>query len=129
MPWPNLQPQVIAVHSASAVEYTRVMRLTPLNGTDITSDLVQICLGTETMPGAFVTPDTVGSASLFVRDWVKQGGRNPNDLPDGQLLYQRSASLLIGGSLQPAIGSYWVWMVLGVGAQTIPRRGFKVIIT
>lgn len=128
--FPNLQPQTIAVVSAGAIEYTRSLTYTALDGQNISTSTLLLNLGGEDAPnGSFVACAVSAASSISVKAWRKLGGSNPFDLADSQMLYQQSGALLVGTTLAPVAGSYWLWAQLADNPEVIPRRGFKVIVT
>lgn len=129
--FPNLEPQIIRMVSGGAIEYTRSLIITALDGKDISAAALVLGLGSETDPviANLQAPDLIGFSSITVKAWKAQGGANPFDLPNAQTLTQRFGSLYVGTALRPAVGSYWIWSRLGDQSEVIPRRGFKVIIT
>lgn len=124
--------QTIAVHSAAAVEYTWPTVITELSGENITADAVVMCLGSFTTPGTFVAPDVKTTGTTTVGEFVADGcacGCATIDLPDSTVLYQVTVKLLIGASLSPAAGNYWVWTKLTDTPESVPRVGAKITIT
>lgn len=92
--------------AAGEVEYTWPEVLTETSGADISGDTVQMCLGSYTAPGAFVTPDRV----------------------DHPAVSSVSVALLIGVDYRPAAGTYWVWVKITDAPEVPLRRGHRVII-
>ena len=100
-------PQTIAVHSAAAIEYTHPLTITESTGKDITGATVKVSLGTYQAPGDWLTPDT---------------DTHPTDA-------QRTVQLLIGDSLKPEAGDYWLWTQVGDSPEVVPRRHDKITVT
>lgn len=73
------------------------------SSTDITADTVDVALGTLTEPGIWQAPDSRNTTS----DPVKG-------------VYTVAVAMLIGGTVKPAAGDYWLWVRLHDGTQVIP---------
>lgn len=87
--------------SAGAVEYT--LPRTISSSTDLTGDTVDVSLGTFDAPGAWVSPD--------VRTTSSAGG-----------VFTVTVKLLIGTTLRPGAGDYWLWVRLHDAPEVLPER-------
>lgn len=87
--------------SAGAVEYTLPTIVTETTGKNITADIVQVSLGTYADPGVWQSPDVKTSPT-------------PSSV---------SVQILIGASLNPAPGHYYVWVKLTDSPEVPARRG------
>ena len=94
--------------TAGAVEYTFPLTITETTGKDISADVIQLSLGTDTAVGAWHTPDTDVTQSVT---------------------YQRVVQLLVGAAYVPAVGTYWLWSKVTDSPETVPRRHGKVTIS
>lgn len=74
--------------SDGAVEYTWPVTITETTGKDISAVGVELSLGTYTAPGTWQAPDTD---------------------PPQATKSQRVVQLLVGGTLKPAPGRYYLW--------------------
>lgn len=93
--------------TAGAVEMTLPRTITETSGEDISNDPVVVSLGSWTEPGAWVTPDRLTRGTTEVGDvlqhWVV-------------------VQLLIGGTLKPQVGDYWLWTKITDDPEVVPRR-------
>jgi hypothetical protein len=89
-------------------EFTLPVRATELSGKDISLDVVRLGLG-----------DPVRAAPRYVPDTLVHGTELSDD---GVLLHWAEASLLIGVSLIPALGTYWVYIKVSDTPEEVPRR-------
>jgi hypothetical protein len=101
-----LKTQTIEL-SAGAVERTFPVTITELTGKDISGDPVWLSLGTETLPGAWVSPDV--------------------DIPQS-VKSQRVVQLLVGGVVNPGPGVYWLWSKVTDNPEIVPRRQLQVVL-
>lgn len=86
--------------SAGAVEYTYPRTVTETSGVDITTDQVLVSLGTWDAPAGWVVPDVL----------------------DHPAPSTAVAQLLIGASLKPAPGPYYLWTQVSDAPEVVPRR-------
>lgn len=99
--------------SAGAVEYTYPVTITAspkADGlpVDISADLVQVSLGGFSEPGSWVNAD----------------------LTEHPTTAQAVVQLLVGGTLKPAVGTYWLWVKVTDSPEVIPRRSeLRITIT
>lgn len=100
--------QTIDLRAGSGgVEYTWPLILTEDNGKDISSDTVQLSLGSYTAPGTWRTPSTDPAQTTHS---------------------QRIVQLLVGTTLTPAAGNYWLWSRITDTPEIVPRRHAKITI-
>lgn len=125
-------PQTIAVYSASANEYTLPVTITERTGADISGDQFTLYLGDEIGPGgAGSSPDVFTVNIITMSQYMASGGYNARNVPLDTKLTQVVVEVLIGqtGSINPPVGSYWLWVRVGDNSESVPRRAHKVIIT
>lgn len=94
--------------SAGALEYTFPLTITEKTGKDISADTITLSLGTYNAPGDWQTPDTD---------------------PPQDTTSQRVVQLLVGGTLSPDPGTYYLWSLVNDEPEQIPRRNQKIVIT
>lgn len=98
--------------SSGEAKLTWGATITELAGVDISSDPMLMGLSTQDTPPATgtIVPDVKTASTISVQNYVAQGGTNPFNLQPTALLHQLTASIMISAAtLDPAIGSYWVW--------------------
>ena len=93
--------------TGGAVEYTFPLTITEVTGKDISANVIQLSLGTDTAVGVWYAPDTDVTQAVT---------------------YQRVVQLLVGMTLAPAVGVYWLWSKVTDAPETVPRRHGKVTI-
>lgn len=94
--------------SAGAVEYTFPLVIQEQNGKDISADTITLSLGTYDAPGDWQTPDTD---------------------PPQDTTSQRVVQLLVGATLKPSPGTYYLWSSVSDSPEQVPRRNQKIVIT
>ena len=99
--------QTIAV-SLGAVEYTWPLTITEATGKDISADTVRLALGGYTAPGTWQAPDV--------------------DTPQA-VKSQRVVQMLIGSTLKPTAGDYWLWFQITDTPEIAPRRESHIVIS
>lgn len=86
--------------TAGAMEYTWPLTLVEVTGKDISGVPILLSLGTYSEPGAWQSPDVDEAQS------VKS---------------QRVVQMLVGGTLKPAPGTYYVWSKVTDNPEIVPR--------
>lgn len=94
--------------TAGAVEYTWPLTIIESTGKDISADTVQLSLGSYTEPATWQAPDLD---------------------PAQTVASQRVVQLLVGDTLKPALGSYYLWSQILDDPEIVPRRHQRINIT
>lgn len=89
-------------------EYTYPLTITENTGKDISADVIVISLGSPTAPGTWQAPDV--------------------DPPQANKA-QRVVQMLVGATLKPISGTYWLWTKVTDAPETVPRRQVPIVIT
>jgi len=113
--------------SAGAVEFTYPRTITETSGEDISGDPVEVSLGSWTEPGEWVTPDRLTRGTITVLEYRTSTGKTPHGqdgaaLADDVLLHWVAVQLMIGDSVKPADGDYWLWTRISPSPEVVPRR-------
>lgn len=93
--------------TAGAIEYTWPLTLIETTGKDITADTIQLSLGGYEAPATWQAPDT----------------------DTAPVVSQRVVQLLVGDTLTPAPGAYWLWSQIVDNPEIVPRRHQRITIT
>lgn len=97
--------QTISI-SAGAVEYTYPLTITETTGKDISHATIQLSLGSYTAPGTWQTPDT-------------------DTTP---VVSQRVVQMLVGDTLKPPPGDYFLWSRVTDTPEIAPRQHDRITI-
>lgn len=102
---------------SGGVEYTWAVTITESSSPpkDISTDILVVSLGTKTDPGTWQSPD------------IDEAGANAAGVA-ASVQNQRMFKLLIGTTLRPAAGSYYLWSRISDSPEVAPRKHQKITI-
>jgi hypothetical protein len=107
--------------SAGAVEDTYPRTITETTGEDTSADPVFVALAPWGGALTWVAPSTLTRSTTTVAEYNATNPAELLALPDATVLHQTTVALLIGDTLKPAPGNFYLWTKVTDAPEVVPR--------